>query len=547
MGYLVLARKHRPDRFDQVVGQEAVTRTLRNALETGRVAHAYLFTGPRGVGKTSIARILARALQCEQGPTADPCGECDRCRGVRDGSDLDVIEIDGASNRGIENIRDLRESVRYAPASGRSKVYIVDEVHQITVDAFNAFLKTLEEPPEHVVFVFATTEPSKVPETIRSRCQEFEFRRIPDARIAEQIRAIGEAEDLELEPGMDEEIARRARGGLRDALSLLDQLSAYGAGKVSFAAFRELTGFLDPSRIAELFDALVESRLGDALDWVAQAQGHGASAGDLLDQLLHHTRVLLHLGAGSPRSPSLPGVEPERLKGQFERCDQGQLLAMMQALAHGRRQLREFEDSSLILEMVVLELAQILVLPQWSELLSGGGSARAVAKPERTPTSAPSAEPKSSDAPSVRRGADRPSGGKASARSDSERAPAPEPQRVARGDSALQLECRGRRRASAPAVDSFGGRAMGGPVASGSWASALATGDVAPASSFAHRGWDGLGDGFRWHRGARAGPHASGPAGAGDHAQALGDGVRSAATPGRQVDEGAAAATAGAG
>ncbi len=392
MGYLVLARKYRPDTFERVVGQEAVARTLQNALRTGRLAHAYLFTGARGVGKTSLARILSKALQCAEGPTPTPCGTCDRCVAVAQGSDLDVVEIDGASNRGIENIRDLRESVRYAPTQGRYKVYIVDEVHQITHDAFNAFLKTLEEPPAHVVFVFATTEPSKVPETIRSRCQEFEFRRIPEADIARHVRELCASESLDLEEGMDKEIARRARGGLRDALSLLDQLAAYGAGKVTFEAFRELTGFLAPTRLAEFVDRLVNQQTDAALDWISEALDHGASGGDLIDQLLDYLRSLLHRRAGSQHAPALPGVSDAQAKTQAESLDEGHLLGLMQVLVEARRLLRDLDDPRLVLEMVTLEMARMAELPQLRSLLerfeSGGAPSPGAASP-RSGHSAP--------------------------------------------------------------------------------------------------------------------------------------------------------------
>jgi DNA polymerase-3 subunit gamma/tau len=390
VAYLVLARKYRPDTFAGVVGQEPVARTLANALRTGRLAHAYLFTGPRGVGKTSMARILARALQCERGPTDQPCGECARCRGIAAGSDLDVIEIDGASNRGIESIRDLRESVRYAPTGGRYKVYIVDEVHQITHDAFNAFLKTLEEPPEHVVFVFATTEPGKVPETIRSRCQEFEFRRIPEAVIAAHLRELCTREDFELEEGMDREIARRARGGLRDALSLLDQLAAYGEGRVTFQGFQELTGFLAPDRIRPLFDAVVARDLVAALEWVETALERGASAADLIDQVLEYARTLLHHRAGSGRCPSLPGVAPERVAAQVRALDEGQILGLLQALLHARRALRDLDDSRLAIEMLAVEFVRIAELPALDGLLRGleDGEDPAAARSSRAGTGA---------------------------------------------------------------------------------------------------------------------------------------------------------------
>jgi DNA polymerase-3 subunit gamma/tau len=391
LSYLVLARKYRPETFDKVVGQEPIARTLQNALKTGRLAHAYLFTGPRGVGKTSMARILAKALQCETGPTPTPCLQCARCKAVAASHDLDVIEIDGASNRGIENIRDLRESVRYAATGGKYKVYIVDEVHQITQDAFNAFLKTLEEPPPHVVFVFATTEPRKVPETIRSRCQEFEFRRISDAAIAAHLRDVCAGEKFELEAGLDAAIARRARGGLRDALSLLDQLAAFGGGAIRHDSFQELTGFLAPDRVRELFDALLARDAGGALAWVASALDRGAAAADLIDQWLEHLRALLHRRSASTKPPELPGVAGEALAKQAAALDDAQLLGSMQVLIDARRVLRDLEDERLVLEMAVVELARIAELPSLRDALAQLASTPSpVSAPPRT-AAAPSA------------------------------------------------------------------------------------------------------------------------------------------------------------
>jgi DNA polymerase III subunit gamma/tau len=386
VSYLVLARKYRPETFEKVVGQEPIARTLQNALKSGRLAHAYLFTGPRGVGKTSMARILAKALQCEKGPTPTPCLTCSRCKAVAAGHDLDVIEIDGASNRGIENIRDLRESVRYAATGGKYKVYIVDEVHQITQDAFNAFLKTLEEPPPHVVFVFATTEPRKVPETIRSRCQEFEFRRITDAAIAGHLRDVCAGEKFELESGLDVAIARRARGGLRDALSLLDQLAASGGGAIRHASFQELTGFLAPDRVRELFDALLARDAAAALSWVEAALDRGAAAADLIDQWLDHLRALLHRRSGSARPPELPGVAGAALAKQAALLDEAQLLGAMQVLIEARRALRDLEDERLVLEMAVVELARIAELQSLRDALAQvGDGVRAAPRPAAVP------------------------------------------------------------------------------------------------------------------------------------------------------------------
>ncbi len=403
MSYLVLARKYRPETFAKVVGQEPIARTLQNALKTGRLAHAYLFTGPRGVGKTSMARILAKALLCERGPTPEPCLECSRCKGVAAGHELDVLEIDGASNRGIENIRDLRESVRYAATGGKYKVYIVDEVHQITQDAFNAFLKTLEEPPPNVIFVFATTEPRKVPETIRSRCQEFEFRRIPDAAIAGHLRDVCAGEGFTLASGLDAAIARRARGGLRDALSLLDQLAAFGAGTIGHESFQELTGYLAPERVRELFDAVVARDVAGAFAWLDEALRHGTAGADLLDQWLEHLRALLHARVASTRPPELAGVSAAALEAQTRALDETQLIGAMQIVIEARRTLREIEDERLVLEMALVELVRIRELESLRDAVSGlAGTPVGAPRSSPAPRAALSPSPLPAPAPVAR-------------------------------------------------------------------------------------------------------------------------------------------------
>src|SRR5580700_5162936 len=268
--YQVLARKWRPQQFDDVVGQEHVTTTLKNAIEQNRLAHAYLFVGPRGIGKTSTARIFAKALNCVKGPTATPCDKCDNCLEITEGRSLDVLEIDGASNNGVDQVRELRETVRYAPARGKFKIYIIDEVHMLTTQAFNALLKTLEEPPAHVKFIFATTEPQKVLPTILSRCQRFDLHRIPANLIAKHLQFIAGKEKIALEPAAAHAIARGAEGGLRDAESMLDQLVAFCGEKISENDVLDVFGFTSEQAVADLTGRILRGETPGAIDLLHQ-------------------------------------------------------------------------------------------------------------------------------------------------------------------------------------------------------------------------------------------------------------------------------------
>ena len=284
MSYLVLARKYRPQRFSELVGQNHVARTLTNAIEGDRVHHAFLFTGARGVGKTSAARILAKALSCTKGdgPTANPCGECEACQEIAGGRSLDVVEIDGASNTGVDDVRTLREGARYMPAKGRLKIYIIDEVHMLSTSAFNALLKTLEEPPPHVVFVFATTEAHKIPTTILSRCQRYDFKLIPTAELATHLTGILSAEKIAHDPKALLLVARQAAGSVRDGLSLLDQVIAYvGDGRLTAEVVSEVLGIADRSLLVDLARAVLAHDAGKTLRILAAASERGLDLGQL--------------------------------------------------------------------------------------------------------------------------------------------------------------------------------------------------------------------------------------------------------------------------
>lgn len=361
MGYLVLARKWRPQSFKEVAGQDHVTKTLANAIKAGRVAHAYLFTGPRGVGKTTTARILARALNCETGPTATPCGKCESCRSIAAGSNMDVLEIDGASNRGIEDVRELREQVRYAPSEGRYKVYIVDEVHMLTDPAFNALLKTLEEPPSHVVFVFATTSPQKIPVTILSRCQRFDFSRIPAAMILDRLAKIRSAEKFEIDDAALSLIARKARGSLRDAESLLDQVTSAAEGPLDEAAVVALLGVGDSELFFRMCDSLGSSDASSALKDMDSAFKSGLDMGEFMLGLQEHLRslFLLSVDPGLEAVLEVASSEIPRYKEQASRFKQGELLRLMEVVSQAVSAMKRSEDPRFHAELALAKMAEM--------------------------------------------------------------------------------------------------------------------------------------------------------------------------------------------
>ena len=293
MSYEAFARKYRPQTFDELVGQAHVSRTLKNAVEQGRLAHAYLFVGPRGIGKTSTARILAKSLNCEKGPTITPCGQCDNCREIAGGNSLDVIEIDGASNNSVEDVRQLRDNVRYAPAKGRYKIYLIDEVHMLSSAAFNALLKTLEEPPQHVKFIFATTEPQKVLATILSRCQRFDLHRIPANLIAQHLQFIAGKEKISLESAAAHAIARGAEGGLRDAESMLDQLVAFCGDKIAESDVLNVFGFTGEQTVIDFTGRILRGATAETIELLHAQCDAGKDMMRLMSDLISYLRDLL--------------------------------------------------------------------------------------------------------------------------------------------------------------------------------------------------------------------------------------------------------------
>ncbi|ABG05371.1 DNA polymerase III, subunits gamma and tau [Rubrobacter xylanophilus DSM 9941] len=370
MKHATLYRRWRPRTFGEIAGQEPVVRTLRRAIETGRVAHAYLFSGPRGTGKTSTAKVLAMGLNCAQGPTPEPCGRCESCRSIVAGSSMDVIEMDAASNRGIDEIRELRDRVNLAPAAGRAKVYIIDEVHMLTTEAFNALLKMLEEPPEHVVFVLATTEKHKVLPTIISRCQSFDFRRPGVGTLVEKLSEIARAEGIEAEREALTAIARASGGSFRDAEGMLDQISSFSEGRVTVALVRELLGSAGPEMLAETADALHERRAADALRVVDRLSSEGRDLGQFAAELISHLRVLMLL----PHAPeaALAEAGPEErpaLEEQARRIPTGETVRMIEALGETSGRIRRGGDPKLELELCFLKLARDYTEPSLEGLV----------------------------------------------------------------------------------------------------------------------------------------------------------------------------------
>lgn len=371
MSYLVLARKWRPQIFEEVVGQRPITQTLQNAISQKRVAHAFLFTGARGVGKTSTARILAKALNCETGPQINPCNQCTTCKEISSGISMDVIEVDGASNRGIDEIRELRENVRYTPAKGRYKIYIIDEIHMLTREAFNALLKTLEEPPPHIIFVFATTEPHKIPATILSRCQRYDFKRIPLKEIVDSLKRIVEEEKIKISQRGLLYIARASEGSMRDAQSLLDQVISYGGEEIRDEDIVEVLGLIDRKMLHDTFEAIADGDIERCMEIVDQVYHFGVDVQHFCRELLQYLRNLILMKVSQHPGPlmELPDEELETLKKQAEKFQFDQLNHLFSLLLKGEEEVAQSTFPRTMLEMALIRMATLRPILPIDEIL----------------------------------------------------------------------------------------------------------------------------------------------------------------------------------
>ncbi|QDU98630.1 DNA polymerase III subunit gamma/tau [Lignipirellula cremea] len=406
--YIVVARRYRPRDFQELVGQSQVSQALGNAITTNRVGHAYLFTGARGVGKTSTARILAKALNCERGPSPSPCNQCDTCQAIGAGEDVDVLEIDGASNRGIDEIRQLRSNVNVRPSRSRYKVYIIDEVHMLTNPAFNALLKTLEEPPEHVKFIFCTTDPEKIPITVLSRCQRFDFAPVETSEIVERLRFIVETEGLEADPEALQMLARRAGGSMRDSQSLLEQLLSFSQDKVTAESVHRMLGTAHSGRLSSVARHLIDRDAAGALREIEQAVAEGVDVGQLAEQLLGYFRDMAAVTVGCEAQYLLhtPTSEYEALKTAGAAFGLETLLAVMQILDQTLVRLRQSMHTRTLVEMALVRICRLEDLEDLAVLAAAvqgndAGSRRGPAPRNQTSPALPSPAPRGNPPPAA--------------------------------------------------------------------------------------------------------------------------------------------------
>jgi DNA polymerase-3 subunit gamma/tau len=405
VAYQVIARKYRPQRFRDVVGQEHVTQTLSSAIEQKRIAHAYIFCGPRGTGKTTVARIFAKCLNCTGGPKVDFDDNDSKCQEIAEGRSLDVLEIDGASNNGVEQVRELRETCKYTPASSKFKIYIIDEVHMLSTAAFNALLKTLEEPPEHVKFLFATTDPEKVLPTILSRCQRFDLRRIPVSLISKHLSEIAKKEKVKIEPAALEAIARGAEGAMRDAESTLDQLISFCGDKIEEADVLSMFGLAAQSQLLELSRAVLAGEIQTALQLLNDLAHNGKDLGRLLSDLLNHFRNLLifQVAKGAKGILEVSEAEIAALADQSRMATTEGLTRIMEVLADAEMRLRDAASKKILVEVALLKAIEArnavsieTVLKQLQALRDGtGGEIAAARQTAAAPALPPARAPKS--------------------------------------------------------------------------------------------------------------------------------------------------------
>ena len=379
MAYMALYRKWRPDNFANLVGQDHVSRTLANAIKSGRIGHAYLFTGPRGTGKTSTARILAKALNCEHGPTTEPCNKCEACQRINSGSSMDVFEVDAASNRGIDEIRDLRETVKFAPVNGRYKVYIIDEVHMLSRDAFNALLKTLEEPPAHVVFIMATTEVYKVPATIQSRCQRYDFKRITIDDIFNRLKTVVADMDIEVEDDALRMIAVKADGGMRDALSILDQCIALSEQSLTIDRVQQLLGLVGKEWLDKLVGALQSKDAAVVLTMVDEIIRTGKDLQQVLGELgIHFRGLMIFKAAGRVDGVDYYSQTDESIKKQAAGFTQEQIVWIIRRIHEATNEVKWSPQPRIAVEAALLEICQRDNLMNTASTMGMGSSVQSV-------------------------------------------------------------------------------------------------------------------------------------------------------------------------